>query len=395
MIKVIHTADWHCRDNDLDEVRKCLNFLVQTVRNEMPDMMMMSGDVFDSRYVKLDSKSAKLVFEIIQEIANLVPVAIVAGTPFHDGMTVEALRYIKAKYPVWVSTVPQQVYLTPNGKFTTTPPYPPELVISLVPPPTKQYFQSMSDINSTNQEISAAMTAMFAGFGARAAEFNCPHILAGHLSIGGAFVSDTQQLIGVDIEVSTDQLGLANAVVNMLGHIHFAQQIGDKTFYAGDLYRMDTGETEDKGFWLHELSSSGLQNSTFIKTPTRKLYKLKYDFTDSQSDFQIPFTHEMLDSIKDAIVTIELKVFEDEVSKIDQQNLELNLAEAKEYGDPKIIRVPRTNIRSERLLKLRTLREKIIEQARLRGEEVPESILLKADNLGSMTADEVVAMVAK
>jgi DNA repair exonuclease SbcCD nuclease subunit len=361
----------------------------------MPDMMMMSGDVFDSRYVKLDSKSAKLVFEIIQEIANLVPVAIVAGTPSHDGMTVEALRYIKAKYPVWVSTVPQQVYLTPSGKFTTTPPYPPELVISLVPPPTKQYFQSMSDIDSTNQEISAAMTAMFAGFGARAAEFNCPHILAGHLSIGGAFVSDTQQLIGVDIEVSTDQLALANAVVNMLGHIHFAQQIGDKTFYAGDLYRMDTGETEDKGFWLHELSSSGLQNSTFIKTPTRKLYKLKYDFTNSQNDFQIPFSHEMLDKIKDAIVTIELKVFEDEVSKIDQQNLELNLAEAKEYGDPKIIRVPRTNIRSERLLKLRTLREKIIEQARLRGEEVPESILLKADNLGSMTADEVVAMVAK
>lgn len=393
-MRLLHSADWHCRDDDLDEVHKCLNFLVQIVKDEMPDIVVMPGDVFDSRHVKLDSKSAKLIFEIVQEIADFVPIAIVAGTPFHDGTTVEALRYINAKHPVWVSTVPQQVYLMPNGSFVTTPPDPPELAISLVPPPTKQYFQSMSDIDTTNKEIAAAMTTMFAGFGAKAAEFDCPHVLGGHLSIGGAFVSDTQQLIGVDIEVSTDQLALANAMVNMLGHIHYGQKIGDKTFYSGSLYRTDSGETEDKGFWLHELSATELQSSTFIKTPTRKLYKLKYDFTSSQDGFQIPFTPEMLDSIKDAIVKVELKVFEDEVVKIDREDLERNLAEAISY-DVKTTYVPRDNVRSEKFLKLTRLRDKIIEQARLRGEEVPESILAKADNLESMDMDEIVAMVAK
>lgn len=394
MIKLIHSADWHCRDDDLDEVKKCLGFLVETVKDEKPDMVMMPGDVFDSRHVKLDSRAAKLILEIVQEIANLAPIAIVAGTPSHDGTTVEALRYIMAKYPVWVSTVPQQIYLMPDGTFLTAPNDPPKLAISLVPPPTKQYFQSMSDIDSTNKEIAAAMSTMFGGFGAMGAEYDCPHVLGGHLSIGGAFVSDTQQLIGVDIEVSTDQLGLANAVVNMLGHIHYGQKIGNNTFYSGSLYRIDSGETEDKGFWIHTLSS-GLQDSTFIKTPTRKLYKLKYDFTNSQDDFRVPFAPKMLDRIKDAIVQVELKVFEDEVSKIDMEDLELNLVEAKEHSRPKIIRVPRTNVRSERLLKLRTLREKIIEQARLRGEEVPESILKKADALESMEPDEVVAMAAK
>lgn len=394
-MRLLHTADWHCRDDDLEEVKKCLRTLVETVKDGEPDVVVITGDIFDSRHVKLDSRSAKLIFEVVQEIANLVPIAIVTGTPFHDGMTVEALRYIRAAYPVWVSTVPQQVYLMPNGSFASIPADPPKLTISLIPPPTKQYFQSVSDIDSTNKEIAAAMTAMFAGFGARAAEFSCPHVLGGHLSIGGAFVSDTQQLIGVDIEVSTDQLALANAMVNMLGHIHYGQQIGDITFYSGSLYRMDTGETEDKGFWLHELSATGLQKSTFIKTPTRKLYKLKYDFTDTQDGFRVPFTPEMLDSIKDAIVTVELKVFEDEVSNIDREDLDLNLAGAKEYGVPKIIRVPRENVRSEKLLKLKTLREKIIEQARLRSEEVPESILVKTDNLESMEVDEIVSMVAK
>lgn len=394
-MKLIHSADWHCRDDDLDEVKKCLGTLVKTVKDEEPDMVMMPGDVFDSRHVKLDSQAAKLILALVQEIANLVPIAIVTGTPSHDGTAVEALRYIMAKYPVWISTVPEQVYLMPNGKFTTTPTDPPKLTISLVPPPTKQYFQSMSDIDSTNKEIAAAMSAMFGGFGARAADFTCPHVLGGHLSIGGAFVSDTQQLIGVDVEVSTDQLGLANAVVNMLGHIHYGQKMGDKTYYSGSLYRTDSGETEDKGFWIHELSATGLQGSTFIKTPTRKLFKVKYDFTNSQNGFRVPFTSEMLNGIKDAIVQVELKVFEDEVSKIDIEGLELNLAEAKEYGTPKIIRVPRVNVRSERLLKMRTLREKIVEQARLRGEEVPESILRKADALESMELDEIMAMVAK
>ena len=398
MIKAIHTADWHCRDDDLDEVKKCLTTLIKTVKKEEPDILVISGDIFDSRHVKLDSLSAKLIFDSIQEIANLVPVAIVTGTPFHDGTTVEALRYIKARYPIWVSTKPEQIYLSEGdlnsdiSKLYAPAQAPIDAVISLIPPPTKQNYQSMSDIDSTNKEISDAMTAMFAGFGAKAQEFTtCPHLLGGHLSIGGAFVSDTQQLVGVDIEVSTDQLSLANATVNMLGHIHYAQQIGKNTFYAGDLYRMDTGEMEDKGFWIHEMSAAGLQKSTFIKTPTRKLYKLKYDFTDSHKDFKIPFTTEMLDRINDAIVTIVLRAFEDEVSKIDMDDLESNLAKAKSYDAPKIIRVPRENVRSEKLLKLKTLREKIIEQARLRGEKVSESTLSKADDLEFKASDEVVA----
>ncbi len=106
-MKILHSADWHCRDDDLDEVKKCLGTLINAVKDEVPDMVMMPGDVFDSRHVKLDSQSAKLILEIVQEIANLAPIAIVAGTPSHDGTTVEALRYIMAKYPVWVSTVPQ------------------------------------------------------------------------------------------------------------------------------------------------------------------------------------------------------------------------------------------------------------------------------------------------
>lgn len=395
MIKCLHAADWHCRDDDLDEAKKCLEFLVKTAKDEQPDIIVIAGDIFNSRHVKLESESTKLVFDVIYELANLSPVAIVIGTPSHEGTTVEALKYIKARYPIWVSTVPEQIYLCEGdlnsdiSKLLAQDQAPIDAVITLIPPPTKQYFQSMSSIDTTNKEISDAMTAMFAGFGAKAAEFSCPHILGGHLSIGGAFVSNSQQLIGVDIEVSTDQLSLANATVNALGHIHYGQKIGDRTFYSGSLYRVNSGEDEEKGFWIHELSATVLQDSTFIKTPSRRFFKIKQDFTDTQDDFKVPFTPEILEKVKGAIVKIEIRVYEDDVAKIDRDGLKQNMAEAISYSI-KIDNVPRMNVRSEAILKMTRLRDKMVEQARLRGEEVPESILLKADKLESESGDDII-----
>ena len=53
----------------------------------------------------------------------------------------------------------------------------------------------------------AAMSGIFAGFGAKSAEFDCPHIAAGHISMGGAYISETQTLIGVDIEITKELIG--------------------------------------------------------------------------------------------------------------------------------------------------------------------------------------------
>ena len=397
MVKLIHSADWHCRDEDLDEVKKCLRTLGKTVKDEEVDIVVIAGDIFDSQNVKLDSKSAKLVFEVVQEIADLAPVAIVTGTKSHDGTACETLKYIRAKNQVFVSTMPEQIYLMQGGFFVTDPTDTlPILTISQVPTPTKQHLQSMSDINSTNKEIAAAMSGIFGGFGARAAEHHCPHVLVGHFSVGGAFLSPAQQMLGYDIEISKDQISLAGADLVALGHIHFRQKMEPNIFYSGSIFQQDFGEVgEEKGFYFHTIDNANrLQRSQYILSPSRKLFKITHDFTNSQNGFRVPFTSEMLAGVKDAVVQAELKIFEDEVSKIDRDDLELNLAEAKEFV-VKIIRVPRTSVRSEKILKLHTLREKIIELARLRGEEVANSILKKADALESMTSDEILAQVAR
>jgi len=196
----------------------------------------------------------------------------------------------------------------------------------------------------------------------------------------------------VDIEMSTDQLELASTSLNMLGHIHFFQKIKDNTFYSGDLFQSGFGEAgQEKGFYLHEIDdATGLLNrSTLIPTPYTHLYKLTYDLTDPQTDFKLLLTQENKDKVKDSVVRVEIKAYEDEIAKIDREDIEENLTGAKSF-EIKIIRVPRENVRSEKLLNMTTLREKISEMARLRGEEVPESILKKADMLEHMESDEIV-----
>ena len=400
MLRIIHTADFHVDDKNIEEARKCLSFLVKTVKTEKPDLVAIAGDIWNSENVKLDSLSAKLVFRIVTELADVAPVFCITGTKSHDGTASEALRYIYAKNQVFVSTMPEQIYLMHDKSFTTdTTDLLPILIISSIPTPTKQYFQSApgADIDSTNKEIATTMSAILGGFGAKVQKHDCSHVLIGHFSIGGAFVADNQQLLGVDIELSTDQLDLASTSLNMLGHIHYAQCLGDKkTFYSGDIFQSDFGEVgQEKGFYLHEIDDATglLSKSTFIPTPYTHLYKLTYDLTDPQTDFKLPFTQENKDNVKDAVVKVEIKVYEDEVTKIDREGLERNLSEAKSH-DIKIIRCPRENVRSENILKLTKLREKLTEMARLKNEEVPESILTKADMLESMEGDEIVKNAA-
>lgn len=392
LFRVLHTADWHVCDKNIDEAKKCLEFFVEAAKTEKPDVVIISGDIYDSESVKLDSLSAKLIFKIVADIADIAPVAIVTGTKSHDGTASEALKYIKARNEVFVSTMPEQIYLMPGGFFVTNPGDTfPTLTISQVPTPSKQYFNSSGSIDDTNQEIASKMSGIFAGFGAKAQKYDCPHVVSGHFSVSGAFLSATRQMVGFDVEISSDQISLANAGLVALGHIHLKQQIKKTIFYSGSLFQGDASEAgQDFGFWIHELdAANGLQESKYIITPFTHLYALKLDFTDPQTDFRTPFTQKIKDNIKDAVVKVEIRVFEDDIAKIDHEDLERNLATAKSY-EIKTIRVPRENVRSENLLKMTTLREKLIELARLRGEEVPESILLKADNLEYMAQEQVV-----
>jgi exonuclease SbcD len=407
-MKILHFADSHINDKAIEEIEKCLNFLVETAKAEAPDIIIHAGDVYDAAGTKADSLSAKLSFKIVKELADIAPVVIIIGTRSHDGKIAETLQYIKARFPVHVSTRPEQLYYA-DGRITDHAGIlaPVEAILSLTPAPTKQHFATDSDIKGADSEIAQAMSAMFLGFAAQAEPYkDAAHVLVGHWQTDGALISTTQTLTGIDISLSKDQMALADADIILLGHLHLAQEIKPNIFYSGSITGLTFGELEDKGFYIHTFDGKKLTESRFIKTPSRKLIKLSADLTEDCAfeELDITLYSESADNLKDAHLRIELKVYQDEAQRVDAEKIKnFFLSGGAKEVDVKLIRVPRENVRSQNILKLTTLREKLklttlreklIEQASLKKEVVPETILAKADLLEAETAEKIITSVA-
>lgn len=404
-MKILHTADWHFSKKVYEELVKCLMFLLNYAIKNKPDLFLISGDITDSKNLTLDSESARFIFFIINKMLDIAPVAIVIGTPSHDGHAALALRECRGKYPILVSDMPGQyiydagldVASGNHGKWLSmddiqNSSFRADFIITQIPQPTKQYFINDLSVEDNEKAIGNAMGMMFAAFGHKAALLNgVPHIANGHGQIGGAFISETQQLIGLDIEVSKAQLKTLNAELICYGHIHKAQDMGDGIFYAGSPTRTNHGEKEDKGFYIHTLDdrcTTQGNKSEFIQTPAIYLHDAKFDYTKSENNVDIMTT---IESMCEGIsmdydewgCKVTITAWQDDAKNINKSEIEKEIVDsgASRYPVVAIIRKPRESVRAEKVLEAETLPEKLEAMAELRGEKVSGSILEKATHL--------------
>jgi DNA repair exonuclease SbcCD nuclease subunit len=402
MIKILHTADLHLRDKNIEDAAKCCDLLIDSARNECVEIIVIAADIFDSRDIKVESPAAKLAIKTASALADIAPVVIITGTPSHDGLAPEILQYAKGFFQIFVATQPTQIafdgenlYQYRNNGFVPGI----DAVITLIPQPTKQYFQTNADIQNGNIEISQAMNAIFAGFGAQAQAYDCPHILVGHWNVAGSKLPTGQTLTGNDIDISVDQMMLCNPDLICLGHIHMHQQLGDRSFYPGSLYPLTWGELEEKGFYIHTLEGRNLVESLFIKTPVKKLARMEFDLTDEFSEYlslNDRLVKEDYESkVNGAFVRIDITVWQDKAGEVDKEAIrEFCLDAGAIDADIRIHRIPRQTVRSESVLKVQSLREKLVAMAAIKEETVPETILIKADGLENGPADDVIGRAA-
>jgi len=403
MTKVLHIGDIHAKEDSLDELRKCFDTVLDTASGEHPDLVVHSGDTFDHQSIRLDTDAVRETVDFFRDLLMFAPVAVVIGTPTHDGQAariLEALDHMDSGR-ILVASMPQQAVLYRDRFYpigaVAVPERDIEAVISFVPTPTKQYWQGNGGIQQTDAEIAQAMSALFAGMGAIADPLPGPHILVGHFSVRGAQISETQQMIGREIEIGKDQIELALPDLVCLGHIHKPQQI-DNIFYSGSLYTLNWGEMHEHGFWIHECEDRSKWNHRFVKTPTKKLVKLAEDFTaDSTSlaDLDMVLYSLSPEEVEGAHIRVEFKVWQDEAARLDQAKVQdfFFSAGAKEV-DYRIIRVPRETIRAESIMRVSTLPDKVKEMAKIRSEEINGGILDKAALLETEPHERIIEQLA-
>ena len=391
-IKLLHAADLHLRDRDLEEAEKCIDFLIETAKEEAVDLVVIAGDIFHSQDIKMDSRAAVLAIKTVSALADIAPVAIILGTSSHDGHAPEILRFARGAWPIRVASAPEQIYLQ-GETFYSRQGDPelssaPEAIISLIPQPTKQFFQTAAGVEGSDQEIGQAMSGLFAGFGAQAAAYpGVPHILAYHGCVTGGKASNNQLMTGRDIEISRDQLAMSGAGLVLCGHLHLPQELPGNIFYSGSIYPIDIGENHKHGFWIHKLS--GELSSLFVETPCKRIVRFKFDMTAGEK-ITIPF-----EGIVGAAVRIDVTVFQDETGQVSRETIIENL---KRWGaesiDIKVSPVPRETIRASAVLAAQTLKDEFLEMSLLRGEQIDPEILVMAEKLENLPGEELLKEVA-
>jgi DNA repair exonuclease SbcCD nuclease subunit len=395
-MKILHTADWHI-DANIIEAGRCLQFMVDRAHEIQPDLIVISGDMFNSADVRLDSEAARLAMRTVTALKaySKYGVVILIGTPSHDGLAAKIFDGIPK---VMVEDKPRSIIFDTIGEGYD------RFVVSCLPQPTKQYLESVAagDIEDVNRAMSKALTSIFAGFGSARAQYpDGPHICLGHFTVRGAKISPTQQMIGYDIEMSSDQLALADPSIWCLGHIHHSQEVAPGAFYSGSIYRVDFGERESvPGFYIHKIISEFAEiESVFVPTPASSMSKLGLDlradapaqtFAEYEADAR-KFINEQPIADK---MQVEVKCYADEADKYDLDVMKNHLI-ARGAKEVEIIiqRLPRPNVRSAKILAVESLREKLLARAEITDENVAAGVLEKADLVETMKADAVLNII--
>lgn len=294
-MKVLHTADWHIGQfkgpvedgvnlRSLDTV-KCLEYMVEKAREEHPDLVCISGDVFHQEQIGPVRYSDEMVTatRIIDELSKVSKfVVVMRGTPNHDGFgQLRVLtKMLEHNKKVAVVTTPQ-VISTPIADIVCIPGF------------DKQEFRAKFPGLSAEEENltwTKYISEMVMGLRAQCSQTNIvadmvPAILMAHYTVPGCNMESGQTSFFSNFEpvIPRESLQTARFDAVLLGHIHRPQMLEglENVFYSGAINAMNfNDEGQKRGFWIHEFEKKSLKKGHFYETPYRKFQTIKWDKED-------------------------------------------------------------------------------------------------------------------
>jgi exonuclease SbcD len=207
-----------------------------------------------------------------------------------------------------------------------------------------------------------------------------PTILVGHLTVTGSQTSTGQVMTGRDLELTTGDLKLAGCDAYLLGHIH-KQQSWDTIYYCGSITRLNHGETEAKGFYIHDIHD-GVVESRFYETPARTMRTKRTE--------GLPTIDTVADVQKGDLVRVVYEIAEEDLHKVDEEAIR-SAALARGAADVKIQKtiVPKIRVRAEGISRSATLEEKLMRWAETTGAEITREIVEKLALLETNEVEDI------
>lgn len=245
-MRILHTADWHLgarlveRDR-LPEHAAFLDWLIETLRAENIDALLLSGDVFDA--ANPPQEAVALYFDFLKRLADLKTVkAVITGGNHDSASHLNAPRELLKRFQVHVFGHAGETNVVDLGGP----------VIAAVPFLRERDLRQAAaseSITTVHDQVRAAIRAHYASqlAACRNLAQGRPLIAMGHLTVLGATTSESER----DIHIGN--LGAVGADIfagfdyTALGHLHRPQKVaGIETIrYSGSPIPLSFSEAAD------------------------------------------------------------------------------------------------------------------------------------------------------
>ncbi|MBR1594355.1 MAG: exonuclease SbcCD subunit D [Alloprevotella sp.] len=285
-MKIIHTADWHLGNtfhghNREEEHSHFLGWLLETLKIEKPDALLVTGDVFDT--ANPSAMAENMFYGFLHDATEAVPgiqVVVTAGN--HDsGGRLEAPSELLRKHNVYVRGIlrrdekdnPDFDYhilpLSKRGESEAS------VVVFALP-----YLRSTDYPLKMSQE--EGLRSVFQGMykSLKKSDFKgLPIVVCAHFYAGGADIcadEHSERLVVGGQDVADVNVVGKEAAYVALGHIHKVQQVGASAWYSGSALPMSFSEKSySHGALLVNVEVDGeVQVSRLEYKPLRRLISI-------------------------------------------------------------------------------------------------------------------------
>ena len=274
-MRFLHTSDWHLgrnlhREDLLTAQRAFLDHLVEVVRAERVDAVLVAGDVHDRAIPSLGA--VQLFDGVLHQLAELsVPVVLISGN--HDsarrlGIAARLIEQAGVHLRTQVARCAEPVLLEDaHGPVAVygLPYLEPALVAT----------ELGAERISHAAVLGAAMDRVRADLAARPE--GTRSVVLAHAFVVGGEGSDSERDIAVGGVPSVPASVFTGVDYAALGHLHGCQTINERLRYSGSPLAYSFSEAEQrKTMWLVELGPGGEVDAQRIDCPVpRRLHRLR------------------------------------------------------------------------------------------------------------------------
>ncbi|MBV6655183.1 MAG: exonuclease SbcCD subunit D C-terminal domain-containing protein [Mameliella sp.] len=286
-MKIIHTSDWHLGQkllhNDREqEHRLALQWLLETIRKEKADGLIVAGDIFDIGNPPNYARS--LYYQFLRNLLNTECRHVVITGGNHDSPAMlnaprELLQALNVHVIGAAGEGPEDevvVWKSPEDEI--------EVIIAAVPFLRDRDIRYSVAGETGLERVAQIKTEIRKHYGRVADHIaghydtaSVPVICTGHLYASGASASGKQDNIYIGNTENIDAQHFPDLFDYVaLGHIHRAQKVGglEHVRYSGSLIPLSFSETQDeKGVYVLEWEGKKLETVRTVGVPTFRRLK--------------------------------------------------------------------------------------------------------------------------